>query len=244
MKSRTPGAVCTAVLLAVVVTGCSGSKDDKAEGKAANGTARAALDTLSVKQPAAKSGYDREGKFGRAWSDKTDAPGSGNRCDTRNDILARDLKSPRNDGSSSCVVASGTLDDPYTGKKIKFQRGTGTSSAVQIDHVVALGQAWVSGAQKISQRQREALANDPLNLIAADGPANGQKSDKDASKWLPGNTAYQCTYVARQIAVKKKYGLAVHQGEKDAMARVLKTCPNEKLPGDGGTGVALKETKR
>ncbi|KNB50545.1 HNH endonuclease family protein [Streptomyces caatingaensis] len=240
MKSRTPGVVCTAALLAVVVTGCSGSQDDKAGGGAPAGTARAALDTLAVKAPASKAGYDREGKFGRAWSDKTDAPGSGNRCDTRNDILARDLVGARNDGSSACVIASGTLDDPYTGRKIRFKRGTGTSSAVQIDHVVALGQAWVSGAQKIGQRKREALANDPLNLIAADGPANGQKSDQDASRWLPKNTAFQCAYVARQIAVKKKYGLTVNPGEKDAMARVLKTCPNEKLPADGAAGVALK----
>ncbi|MFC5720683.1 HNH endonuclease family protein [Streptomyces gamaensis] len=251
MKPRTRRTAVLATLLAAtaVLTGCSGSSSggssDKADkgGKAASGTARAMLGELPVKKAASKDGYDREAKFGRAWSDSTNAPGSGNKCDTRNDILNRDLKDVHFDGASSCVIGSGRLKDPYTGKDIDFQRGRSTSSAVQIDHVIALGNAWVTGAQKLSQSDREALANDPLNLIAADGPANGQKSDRDASQWLPGNKSFQCPYVARQIAVKKKYKLWVTAEEKDAMGRVLDSCPNEKLPTDTSTEVTLKSQR-
>ncbi len=112
--------------------------------------------------------------------------------------------------------------------------------AVQIDHVVALSDAWQKGAQRISQSQREALANDPLNLLAADGPANQQKSDADAASWLPANKSYRCIYVARQIAVKATYKLWITAAEKDAMTRVLNTCPDQTLPGEQSPGVALK----
>jgi len=145
-------------------------------------------------------------------------------CDMRNIILQRDLVDTILDG---CLVLSGTLDDPYTGKIINFVRGPGTSSAVQIDHVVALSNAWSTGAYRLDKTERKALSQDPLNLLAVDGPANQQKSDKDASEWLPPNVAFRCQYVARQISVKFKYILWVTQPEKSAMEKVLKTCPNE-----------------
>ena len=170
------------------------------------------------------TGYDRS-QFGPAWKDV-----DRNGCDTRNDILRRDLKGVSfKPGTRGCVVASGTLDDPYTGKQIAFVRGP-QSSKVQIDHVVALGNVWVSGGQKLSPDQKAAIANDPLNLLAVDGPANMQKSDKDASGWLPKNKGFRCSYVARQIAVKGKYGLSVTPAEKQAMARVLGSCPGQGVP--------------
>ena len=124
----------------------------------------------------------------------------------------------------ACTVISGTLDDPYTGKTIEFKRGKKTSSAVQIDHVVALSNAWQTGAQDLTAEQRRQLANDPENLLAADGPANQQKSDADAADWLPSNTAYRCTYVARQVHVKAKYKLWVTADEKKVMERILNSC--------------------
>lgn len=130
----------------------------------------------------------------------------------------------------NCTVLSGTLDDPYTGKTITFKRGADTSAAVQIDHVVALGDAWQKGAQQLSAEQRKALANDPLELLAVDGPANQQKSDGDAATWLPSNKLFRCQYVARQVAVKAKYHLWVTQAEHDAIARVLSSCPGQLLP--------------
>ncbi|RLV08604.1 hypothetical protein CTZ27_07395 [Streptomyces griseocarneus] len=239
MNPRTPRTALALVLLGAVLAGCSTSHDDGGD-KGKPGTARAALGELTVKKAASKDGYDREGKFGSAWSDSTSAPGSGNSCDTRNDILARDLKDKKLKGGSVCVLDAGTLDDPYTGKKIRFQRGPKTSSAVQIDHLVALSNAWQTGAQKLSQSRREALANDPLNLVAADGPANMGKGDKDAAAWLPANKGFQCSYVARQIAVKKEYKLWVTDAEREAMGKVLDTCPDEPLPTGGTRGVALK----
>jgi hypothetical protein len=125
-------------------------------------------------------------------------------------------------------VAAGSFHEPYTGLPVDFRRGQESSKAVQIDHVVALGDAWQKGAQQLTPRQRQSLANDPVNLIAADGPANQQKSAGDAATWLPKNKAFRCHYVARQISVKAAYGLWVTEAEKDAMKRVLDTCPQQR----------------
>jgi hypothetical protein len=147
----------------------------------------------------------------------------------RNYILARDMSQVVY-LSPSCKVASGTLHDPYTGKTILFMRGPETSNDVQIDHVVALSDAWQKGAQALTGAQRNALANDPLELLAVDGATNQKKGDGDAATWLPPNKAFRCEYVARQIAVKKKYSLWVTRSEYDAMANILKTCPEQQLP--------------
>jgi hypothetical protein len=125
---------------------------------------------------------------------------------------------------------SGTLNDPYTGSVVAFTRGETTSQAVQIDHVVALSNAWQTGAQTLTHEQRVAFANDPLELLAVDGEANQQKSDGDAATWLPANKTYRCQYVSRQIAIKAKYQLWVTAAEKEAMLRVLQECPGQRLP--------------
>ena len=186
----------------------------------AAGTALELLATIPVKGRAPKTGYDRTGMFGTAWLD-TDRNG----CDTRNDVLARDLSDIVTAGS--CRVTSGTLVSPYTTETIAFVRGNDTSALVQIDHLVALSNAWQTGAQQLSQEQRVSLANDPLNLLAVDGRSNAQKGDGDTATWLPANTGVRCAYVARQISVKAAYELWVTQAEADAMARVLETCPGE-----------------
>lgn len=195
----------------------SGPPTPGAGGGVAN--AIAVLDSIPVKGRAAKTGYRRD-EFGPAWSD-TDHNG----CDTRNDILARDLTNETfKPGTNNCVVATGTLADKYTGTTIDFVRGQDTSSAVQIDHVVALSDAWQKGAQQLSDGQRKELANDPLNLMAADGAANSAKGDKDAATWLPPNKTFRCEYVSKQVAVKAKYSLWVTQAEHNAIADILATC--------------------
>lgn len=183
------------------------------------------LATLPIKGRAPKTNYSRE-QFGDGW----EIVGG---CDMRNRTLARDLRSVFYVPSSDlvvCKVMSGVLNDPYTARKIDFLRGPETSDDVQIDHVVALSDAWQKGAQGLTPQQRLAFANDPLELLAVDGAANQQKSDSDAASWLPANKDYRCQYVARQIAVKKKYSLWVTRSEYDAMAQVLKTCPDQKIP--------------
>ena len=182
------------------------------------------LATLPIKGRAPKTGYDRA-QFGQAWADV-----DRNGCDTRNDILKRDLTGITYTNSVPCKVQTGTLADPYTGRTISFVRGSGTSTAVQIDHVVALSDAWQKGAQQLSIEQRTAFANDPLNLQATDGPTNQQKGDGDAATWLPPNKAFRCEYVARQISVKATYGLWVTQAEHDAMARILGDCAGQLAP--------------
>lgn len=186
----------------------------------ATGTASTVLDALPVKGRAPKTGYDRTGEFGKAWADV-----DGNGCRTREDILRRDLDDVVLDGA--CKVTSGTLVDPYTGRTVAFVRGERTSALVQIDHVVALSDAWQKGAQGIGYERRVALANDPLNLLAVDGAANSAKGDGDAATWLPENRGFRCEYVARQISVKAAYGLWVTQAEKTAMRGVLATCPEQ-----------------
>lgn len=178
------------------------------------------LKQLSVKGRAPKTGYTRA-QFGDSWRT------IGN-CDMRNIILNRDMTNVKLD--DQCHVLSGDLDDPYTGKLINFKRGADTSSSVQIDHVVALSDAWQKGAQQLSSVERLELANDPLELLAVDGMTNQNKSDGDAATWLPPNKAFRCQYVARQVAVKQKYKLWVTQAEFDAINKTLETCPGQRLP--------------
>ncbi|WP_206691158.1 DUF1524 domain-containing protein [Quadrisphaera sp. INWT6] len=169
-------------------------------------------------------------QFGKAWADV-----DRNGCDTRNDVLTRDLASRTYvKGTRNCVVYSGTLADAYSGRSISFVRGVRTSSAVQVDHVVALSDAWQKGAQSWDTTRRTAFANDPLNLVAADGPLNAAKGDGDAATWLPPARASRCAYVARQVAVKVRYGLWMTKAEHEASGAVLATCPSEPLP-TGGT---------
>jgi hypothetical protein len=180
-----------------------------------------ALGKLAIGGRASMTNYSRE-NFGGEWADE----GS---CDMRDKILARDMVHIT-DKPHTCEVETGILHDPYTGDTIHFQRGVGTSNAVQIDHVVAIGDAWQTGAQQLPAQIRRQLYNDPLELLAVDGPTNESKSDGDAATWLPPNKSYRCRYVARQIAVKLKYHLWVTPAEHDAMSRILHKCPSQPLP--------------
>ena len=183
---------------------------------------RESLSGLTVRERAASTGYSRE-QFGQAWADV-----DRNGCDTRNDVLARDLVETRTE-TDDCTVLAGTLDEPYTGSTEAFVRGP-DSADVQIDHVVALADAWETGAQDWTARKREAFANDPANLLAVDGPANQDKGASDAATWLPPNKGYRCVYVLRQIRVKAAYGLWVTADEHDALDRELGRCVVARTP--------------
>jgi hypothetical protein len=188
-------------------------------------TAASVLSTLAVKGRAPKTGYDRDKLFGD-WADP-----DGNGCDARNDVLARDLTNKVFDtGRDKCLVLSGNLLDPYSGKSFNFVRGQGTSALIPIDHVVAVSDAWQKGAFKWDEIKRVNFYNDPLNLMATQRTLNSQKGDGDAATWLPPLKSYRCTYIARQIAVKAKYSIWVTKAEKEAMLRILKSCPKQGLP--------------
>jgi hypothetical protein len=185
------------------------------------------IEAQVTKGRAPKTGYTRA-QFG---PDLTKSDFDRNGCDTRNDILKRDLtKIVVKDKTKSCVVMSGVLVDPFSGESINFAQGVKTSSDIQIDHLVALSNAWQTGAFMLTADQRKAFANDPLNLLAVKGKLNSQKGESDAATWLPPLKSYRCDYVSRQIAVKMKYKLWFTAPEKEAMIRILKTCPEKALP--------------
>lgn len=176
-------------------------------------------------------GYDREKYFG-GWASN----GCGS-ATTRDTILARDLKGAVK--NSKCQVTSGTLSDPYTGRTIQFRRGRNTSSVVQIDHVVALLDAWESGARDWDQAKRVEYANSPDVLLASDGPANmakGSGLDVNGTSlyrsqhsgapdiWMPDNKAYRCDYMAKRATIKSKWGLTMTPREKQQTVSVLSQC--------------------
>lgn len=171
--------------------------------------------------------YDRD-RFGQAWLDA-----DRNGCDTRNDILAATMSAIEfKPGTHDCLVLSGRLEDRYTALTLEFVYGDG--AIVDIDHLVALGNAWVTGAAGWDVNKRAALANDPLNLLPVDAGENRSKGDADAATWLPPSKSFRCDYVAAQIAVKAKYGLWVTSSEAEAMRRVLGGCPEQEVPRDSG----------
>ncbi|MEU4045771.1 HNH endonuclease family protein [Streptomyces antibioticus] len=239
MRRRQGGTAAVVALMCAVAMGSVAGCDELSESgvgsgagtgsggagpTAGGGAALAAAESLTVKGRAPKTGYDRA-RFGSAWAD-TDSNG----CGTRDDILKRDLKEVRFTGGD-CKVSYGVLvSDPYSGKEVTYRRG---ASQVDIDHVVALSDAWQKGAKYWDAGKRIALANDPLNLLAVDASTNRSKGDGDTATWLPPNKSYRCAYVAAQVAVKKKYGLWVTAAEKAAMKKVLTGCPDQKLPTGG-----------
>jgi hypothetical protein len=185
---------------------------------AITGSALEALKTLEVKGRASKTGYARS-EFGSGWA-------TINGCSTRDIIMYRDLINVVL--SDECTVASGLLNDTYTGQPIEYTKAN--ASEIQIDHVIALSDAWQTGAQQLSAETRRQFANDPLELIAVSGKQNQIKSDADAASWLPPDKTFRCQYIARQIAVKQKYSLWVKPAELEAMKNVLNTCPAQAMP--------------
>lgn len=181
------------------------------------------LEKLEIKGRAPKTGYART-EFYNSWP-------TTNGCSLRQVIIKRELGDTAKIADNGCDVISGEFTESYTGSRMVFYQKTDFSEKIQIDHIVALSDAWQKGAQYKTKEERYAMATDPLNLIAVDASANKQKSDGDAATWLPSNKAFRCQYVARQVSVKYKYGLWVTQAEHDAIKGILETCPNEPVVG-------------
>ena len=179
------------------------------------------LEKLEIKGRAPKTGYART-EFYNNWPNVDG-------CSLRQIIIKREVGD--NAVMDGCDVVGGTFTEPYTGSTMTFYQKSDFSKKIQIDHIVALSDAWQKGAQYKSKDDRYKIATDPLNLIAADSSANQQKSDGDAATWLPPNKAFRCQYVARQVSVKYKSGLWVTQAEHDAIANILQSCPSEQTVG-------------
>lgn len=204
-----------------------------AEAPAAGEEPAGGIDTIKVTPVQRIPAYDRKAQFtpggkGQDWPDV-----DGNGCETRDDILFRDLTNVEK--RDACVVVSGTLADPYTGKTIDFvkdiyvdgKKTGGNSMGVQIDHVVSLKAAWEAGAHAWTQEQRIAFANDPANLIASDGPTNGSKNAKSPAEWMPsdaGNASYNCTYATKYTQILVKYDLTASASDLQTLRKTLATC--------------------
>jgi hypothetical protein len=182
--------------------------------------ARKNLPHLAV-HPRTGRGYTRAA-FGPAWTDNNGAAYGHNGCGTRDDILRRDLTGETFRGR--CVVITGTLTDPYTGKTIQFVKAHAT--AVQIDHLVALSTAWSEGAGKWSTAKRIRFANDPLNLLAVDGPTNEAKGDSGPAEWKPPSKRSWCLVAVRTVQVDVRYRLPLTRADRDALATMLAACPD------------------
>ncbi|WP_202980881.1 HNH endonuclease family protein [Microbacterium lushaniae] len=181
--------------------------------------ARAALTGLETVSGQSIARYYRE-SFGTAWHDL-----DRNGCDTRNDVLRRDLHDTvLKDGTNGCKVLAGVLVDPYTGERVEFVSGTDTSVLVQIDHLVPLAWAWRHGAEFWSDQERLAFANDPDNLRATAGAVNQSKGDSGPEEWLPPSEAAHCVYVSDYVAVLDEWDLGVTGEERTALERVLARC--------------------
>jgi hypothetical protein len=178
--------------------------------------------------PVRVRGYDyRRAAFGDSWTDDTTAPGGRNGCDTRNDILDRDLVDKVYVAIKRCpsAVATGVLHDPYTSEVIHLVRGSQTGAAVQIDHLVPLALAWDLGARNWTEDMRVRFANDPANLLAVAGGANQDKGDSEPADWMPPNRAFWCQYSVQFAEVLRGYGLPIDQRSAVVLREGAATCP-------------------
>ncbi|GJF10883.1 membrane protein [Mycolicibacterium cyprinidarum] len=222
-------AATLAVIVSVQVTSASQDRS-RFLGQSDVPTVAPGVDALAgvTEIPARIRGYDyRRDAFGESWSDETTAPGGHNGCDTRNDILDRDLVDKTFVSIKRCpaAVATGTLLDPYTSATVPFTRGNKTGASVQIDHLVPLALAWDLGARDWTDEMRMRFANDPANLLAVDGPTNQDKGDKQPSDWMPPNTAFHCQYAMQFIAVLRGYRLPVDAPSATVLRDAARSCP-------------------
>src|SRR5262245_18593612 len=224
----------TVVMLAVVVAYqvSMASKDQAADfvAPADVPTVGPGVDVLAgiAEIPVRIRGYDyRRDAFGDSWTDDNPAPGGHNGCDTRNDILDRDLVEKTYVAIKRCptAVATGVLRDPYTNATVAFVRGNQIGASVQIDHIVPLALAWDHGARNWTDEQRLRFANDPGNLLAVAGQANQDKGDKEPVSWMPPNEAFRCQYAMQFIAVLRGYALSVDAPSASVLRDAAATCP-------------------
>lgn len=227
--SRVYAAVAASAAAAVALVGCALPPAGADPVGPSTGTAKAIRAELAKARVVAKRpevpGYARA-EFGPRWTDKHAGRGGRNGCDTRNDVLATQLDDVRRRSGSKCVVESGTLADPYTGRVIEFRKTD--AAKVQIDHVYALSRAWDLGAAKWTVQRRTDFANDQAaNLLAVDGSTNASKGDKGPGEWMPIAAGYRCTWVLNYLKVANGYGLAITRDDRDAAQTITRSCSSK-----------------
>lgn len=222
-------AVALAVVVAVqVITSTQDSVRFAAQAQPP--TVAAGVDLLAgvPEIPVRVRGNDyRRAAFGESWDDDNSAPGGHNGCDTRNDVLNRDLVDKTLVAIKRCpvAVATGTLHDPYTNAVVSFVRGNQTGASVQIDHIVPLALAWDLGARDWPDDLRLRFANDPANLLAVAGKPNQDKGDQEPADWMPPNRAFWCQYAVQFVEVLRGYSLPVDAASAGVLREAAGTCP-------------------
>jgi len=220
------------VVLAVVVAVLTVTSADRSQfvAQADIPTVAPGVDVLAgiPEMPVRIRSFDyRRDAFGDSWTDDNSAPGGHNGCDTRNDILDRDLVDKTFVSIKRCpnAVATGTLHDPYTNATVPFTRGAQIGAAVQIDHIVPLALAWDLGARNWPDDLRLRFANDPANLLAVQGQSNQDKGDKEPAAWMPPNHAFWCQYAVQFAAVLRGYALPIDAPSATVLRDAAATCP-------------------
>ena len=233
MSRKRLAMLAVAVTLAIVVACQTVASAQRAASLAAHAHAPAVAPGVDVLAGIAQialrvrgSDYRREA-FGDSWTDDNPAPGGHNGCDTRNDILERDLVDKTYVSIARCpnAIATGTLHDPYTNATVAFVRGNQVGASVQIDHIVPLALAWDLGARNWPDDMRLRFANDPANLLAVGGQANQDKGDSEPALWMPPNAAFRCQYAVQFTAVLRGYGLPVDAQSAVTLRDAVATCP-------------------
>ena len=222
MSARVLARVAVVACVGVVLAGCEpAAPRGGAAPTAGDADAATVAASLPVKGRAPATGYDRD-KFPH-WSDL-----DGDGCDADDEANREHADTERAPGW--CRESAGRMVDPYSGADLAW--GRSRAGIVDIDHVVPLKDAWVKGAAQWDDARREVFANDPLNLVPTSASLNRQKGGSDAASWLPPDKAARCWYVARQVAVKHRYGLWVTEAEKYRIGQVLGACPTQAIPTD------------
>lgn len=219
---RRAAALCAPALL-LLTASCAqstqASDDDAAPARSgsAGGSLAAAVKKLPVKAPH-ESGYERE-KF-HLW---VDADHDG--CDTRKEVLIRDAVTPPHKGAE-CRLTGGKWKSFYDGKTVTNQR------ALDIDHVVPLGEAWASGASTWPAAKRERYANDlgaKTSLVAVSLGPNRAKGDRDPAGWLPPSKNAYCRYTTDWVDTKLRWNLTADKAEKKKLGQLARSCPTAKV---------------
>lgn len=158
-------------------------------------------------------------------------------CDTREDVLREE---DRSKPGSGCDLSRGLWRSAYDGKQVR------DPSDLDIDHVVPLKQAYVSGAWRWNYATRRRFANDlgySGSLRAVSAESNRSKGDSDPAEWLPPRDAFRCKYVGTWIAVKYRWKLAVDRDEKRVLQRLVVRCgPRADVPRPKRAAVDFKQT--
>jgi hypothetical protein len=214
--------------VAVVASASSSTLSETAPLRFVANDAKTILSTIKVENEY-KTGYRRS--LFTHWSDL-----DGNGCDTREEVLKRDSTSRPQVDPYRCYVVAGDWYSVYDGAKLN-DRGD-----VDIDHVVALKEAWDSGAWAWSESQRKAYANDLTDrrtLVAVRDRVNASKSDKDPSNWMPPLRSYWCPYLGDWISVKARWGLSMDQSEFGRIKNLLNSdCSGLTIAGWSAAPVA------